>query len=80
MYEEKTTTKRYLLQSAKNDVLEKKFVILQGTKIHHTQLILRKFSCQILLCSSIHNVFGCVEIQGDAMQIVRLKMAPMFSL
>ena len=53
-----TTAKRYLLRLAKNDVLENNFVILQGTKIH---------LCQILLCSSIYNVYGCFEIQGDLM-------------
>ena len=67
LYKEKTTIKRYLLQSARNDVLENNFVLLQGTKIHQTQCISRKFFCQILLCSSIHKVFSCVEIQGDAM-------------
>ena len=59
--------KRYLLQSAKNDVLENNLVLLQGTKIHHIQCIARKFFCQILLCSSIHNNFGCIEVQGDVM-------------
>ena len=58
--------KSYLLQSAKN-VLENNLVLLQGTKIHHIQCIARKFFCQILLCSSIHNNFGCIEIQGDVM-------------
>ena len=67
LYEEKTSMKRYLLQSAKNDVLENTFVLLQRTKVNQSQCILRKFFCQILLCSSIHSVSGFVEIQGDAM-------------
>ena len=80
LYEEKTTKKSYLLQSPKNDVLENNFVLLQGTKIHHTQCISRKFFCQVLLCSSVHNIFGCVQIQGDAMADCRLEMVLMFSI
>ena len=59
--------KRYFLQSGKNDVLGNNFVLLQGTKIHHAQCMSRKFFYQVFLCSSINNVFSCIEIQGDAM-------------
>ena len=57
--ESSTSSKNILLQ------MEHNFVLSQSTKIHHTQCISRKFLLQIL-CSSIHIVFGCVGIQGDA--------------
>ena len=66
LYEKKTTIKKYILQSAKNDVLLNNFILLQCTRIHYTQCISQIFFCQIFLCSSIHNVFGYAEIQGGA--------------
>ena len=39
----------------------------KAQKIHLSECISRKFLSQILLCRSTHDIFGCVEIQGDAM-------------
>ena len=64
MYEEKTTIKRYFLQSVKNDVLEKKFVILQGTKIHHTQLIYESFPVKYFFVAALTTSSAVLKFRG----------------
>ena len=65
LHEEETKIKSYLLQSAKNNVLENNSFTRH--KNNHTQCISRVFFCQILLCSSIQNVSSCAVILVDAM-------------
>ena len=79
LYGEKTTIKMYLLQSAKSNVLENNFVLLQDTKIHHSAFH-ESFFVKLFFEAVFTTFSAVLKFREIRWEIARLKMALMFSL
>ena len=80
LYEEKTTIKRYLLQSAKDDVLGNNFVPYKAQKYTLPSALHEGFSVKSFFVAVFTTFLTVLKFREMQWQIVRLIMVLMFSL
>ena len=72
--------KKYLLQSAKNDVLENNFILLQGTKYTTFSAFRESFSVKFFFVAVFTTILAPLKFREIRWLIVGLKMILMFFL